>query len=118
MGLSREQRLRKSADFQRLRRTGKWIPGKLFHLQVAEREAADLPSRLGLSVSRRVGGAVVRNRVKRRFRELFRALSPDFSRPLDVVVIARKGVDAAEFSDLKLLLSRSLRNWLSSSRID
>ena len=113
MGLPREHRIRKSRDFERLRKTGRWIPGRYFHLQVAEREAP--PSRLGLAVSRRVGSAVVRNRVKRRFREIFRGTSPELERPLDVVVIARKGVDAVKFSELKDNFSERLRRWRRTS---
>lgn len=46
-------------------------------------------ARLGVTVSRRVGGAVVRNRVKRRLREWFRTSPVRAAGPLDLVVIAR-----------------------------
>lgn len=45
--------------------------------------------RLGLSVSRKVGGAVVRNRVKRLLREAFRAVQADLPKGLDLVIVAR-----------------------------
>jgi ribonuclease P protein component len=51
-------------------------------------------SRLGLAVSKRIGPAVVRNRVKRRVRELFRHHKALLDSPCDVVVVARR--DAAE----------------------
>lgn len=47
------------------------------------------PVRLGLAVSRRVGGAVVRNRVKRRVRDWFRRARPSLPEHVDLVVIAR-----------------------------
>jgi ribonuclease P protein component len=56
--------------------------------------AAALPAapRLGLTVSRRVAGAVLRNRLKRRLRECFRlTLRPLLPRDTDLVVIARRG---------------------------
>lgn len=53
------------------------------------------PARLGLSVSRKVGGAVERNRVKRALRERFAEISPALPAGIDVVVIARPG--AAEY---------------------
>lgn len=57
----------------------------------------DGPARLGLSVGRRVGGAVQRNRVKRVLREEFARLREDLSPGMDYVVIARPG--AAEYID-------------------
>jgi ribonuclease P protein component len=47
--------------------------------------------RLGITASRRVGGAVQRNRVKRRIREWFRGAKTNISGDLDLVVIARRG---------------------------
>ena len=58
--------------------------------------------RLGVTASRRVGGAVVRNRCKRRLRELFRlhrAALGDLS--VDLVINARKGCDRASWSELR-----------------
>ena len=59
--------------------------------------------RLGIVASRRMGGAVVRNRVKRRLRELFRQLEPDAvpaGGGLDLVVIARRDAAEAPFPQL------------------
>ncbi|MBC2602817.1 ribonuclease P protein component [Puniceicoccus vermicola] len=117
MRFSRECRLRKSSEFIRLRRAGKWVPGRYFHLQVCEREDSVLPSRLGLAVSRRIGPAVTRNLVKRRFREIFRAITPEFSGPIDLVVIARKGVDRVPFSELKQQFAHALRAWRNESHL-
>lgn len=62
-------------------------------------------NRLGVVASRRIGGAVVRNRVKRRFREIFRHLQPDRAEPstrpgLDLVVIARREAGGAPMKQL------------------
>jgi ribonuclease P protein component len=57
-------------------------------------------ARLGLSVSRKVGGAVVRNRWKRLIREAFRLGHPDFPKGLDLVVIPRRGGEEPKLANL------------------
>lgn len=68
-------------------------------------------SRYGFSVSRRLGGAVVRNRVKRRMREILRALPLEAG--WDIVFIARPKAAAASFANLE----KTVRGLLSRARI-
>jgi ribonuclease P protein component len=72
-------------------RTGRRAAGAGFVLVVAESEPREPvgPPRLGITVSRKVGSAVVRNRVKRQVREWFRGHRSGLARGLDVVVIGR-----------------------------
>jgi ribonuclease P protein component len=89
-------RLSRSADFDRVFRTGRSHAGRDLVLYVFPR-GDGAPSRLGLSVSRKVGGAVERNRVKRLLREAFALESPRFPAGTDAVVVARPGAgDLAE----------------------
>lgn len=68
--------------------------------------------RLGLSVSTRVGGAVVRNRVKRMLRESFRLLQHDLPAGYDFMVVVRphEPLTLAEYQDLLLALAAKLHN--------
>lgn len=94
----RSQRLRKRRDFQRVSQQGIRVAVPAYLFLVAEQRPAivsDAP-RLGVTVSRRVGGSVVRNRVKRRIREWFRQACLDLPAGRDLLVIARPG--AAELT--------------------
>jgi ribonuclease P protein component len=85
-------RLRRSAEFQRVTRRGRRAAGTAFVVLVTEhdsRRGDPAKCRLGITVSRKVGGAVVRNRVKRRVREWFRTQRGSLGSGVDWVVIAR-----------------------------
>jgi ribonuclease P protein component len=83
-------RLSRSAEFDRVFRHGRSHAGRDLVLYVFPRGEEGAP-RLGLSVSRKVGGAVERNRVKRLLREAFAAESSRLPDGTDAVVVARKG---------------------------
>ena len=68
-------------------------------------------SRLGLSVSRKVGGAIVRNRVKRVLREAFRLVAVPPDPPLDLVLVARPGRAPQNLADARAMLGQVLRRW-------
>jgi ribonuclease P protein component len=86
-------RLSRSADFDRVFRSGRSHACREFVLYVFPR-AEQAPPRLGLSVSRKVGGAVERNRVKRLLREAFSAEGQRLPEGMDAVVVARRDAHA------------------------
>ena len=57
-------------------------------------------NRVGITVSKKLGGAVIRNRVRRRLREVYRLQEEQFSRGWDIVVVARSRCIKAEFPAL------------------
>ena len=72
-------------------------------------ESSQADSRLGLVVSRRVDKrAVVRNRIKRRLREIFRLHRARLTQPLDIVVVARREAATAEFSEIEREVIKAL----------
>lgn len=89
-------RLSRSAEFERVYRQGRSTANRHLVLYTFPNATTERP-RLGLSVSRKVGGAVERNRVKRLLREAFAQAEANLRAGQDVVVVARPG--AGELAD-------------------
>lgn len=96
--LPRSSRLRRRSEFIAVQEGGS--KAQAAHLVAMARPNGLGFRRLGVVVSKRVGGAVVRNRVKRRFRELFRRQRKLLPESVDLVLIGRKGSDAQPFVSL------------------
>ena len=119
---SRDDRLRKRREFEECYASGVRVSGR--HLQVfllADSPGRPARPRLGISVPRRVGTAVTRNRVRRRLREIFRRTRSLFATAAgDLVVHARPSSAGAEFSELledyRDAVTRALRSPRRRSR--
>ena len=99
---AKRRRLSRSAEFERVYRQGRSKGNRYLVLYAFPRSDDDVAGpddgpRLGLSVSRRVGGAVERNRVKRVLREAFWAEAERLPATSDYVVVARP--DARELAE-------------------
>jgi len=92
--VDKKHRLTRSADFQRVYRQGKSVAGRHAVLYYFERvaENGDEGPRMGVSVSKKVGGAVMRNQIKRVLKEVFRDLRDSTAPNYDYVIIARHGL--------------------------
>ncbi|NLE67028.1 MAG: ribonuclease P protein component [Lentisphaerae bacterium] len=107
--LRREQRLLRAGLFEETYAQRRNAVGR--HMVMWLRKADDAGLRLGVVASLKVGGAVARNRAKRRLREAFRRHRHEFSAGVDVVLVARRGADRAlwkEFEEELLRLAGQL----------
>jgi ribonuclease P protein component len=103
----RRQRIISSSDFRSIYQKGRRIDAGKFVLFCRPNELGY--PRLGLTVSRKVGGAVIRNRVKRLFREVFRRSSARIPCHFDFVVNARQECGTAAYAEL-------IEDFLSAAR--
>jgi ribonuclease P protein component len=100
--------LTRRADFLAANR-GRRVPMPGFVLLVRPREDGDAAIRLGITVTKKIGGAVIRNRMKRRFRSLARKLLPEHGvAGADHVLIGRQGGIERDFGLLRTELEKAL----------
>lgn len=101
--------LRRKADFDTLGRRGSVRSTRLLVLRSLRTDRPE--TRIGLSTPRSLGGAVQRNRVRRRLRELIRERIEDVGTGWDLLLIARPEAGAASYAELReavrLLLEQS-----------
>jgi ribonuclease P protein component len=102
------QRLKRRADFLAARE-GARVPANAFLVQARNRHDAAAP-RFGLTVTKKAGSAVERNRIRRRLREAARNVMPVAAKAgFDYVLVARRQALAAPFSTLVMDLERALK---------
>jgi len=105
--MQRPLRLRHSADFARSRRMGRIWRQSLLHLSVVPNGLAH--NRYGFITSKAIGGAVVRNRVRRQLREVLRSVHPQLSSGYDLVWITRNGIAAESYSHINVMVIDLIR---------
>ncbi len=113
-------RVRKRAEFLRIQGAGRRVTTRHFVLILAPSPEPDGPARLGITASRKIGVAVVRNRAKRLVRVAFRSTPELWPRGADVVVMVRTALDSlkagdviAEWLDVAPVIERRFREVLA-----
>jgi ribonuclease P protein component len=105
--VKRRYRVREDRRFREIRQGGRSVACDVLVLCAL---ANDLPySRFGFAVSSRIGNAVVRNRIKRRLREIMRLRMATIRPGCDIILIARKPIRSAEYHQLETACARLLR---------
>jgi ribonuclease P protein component len=112
---SRRQRLSRSAEFDRVYREGRSHANRYLVVYSFPRDADDASPRLGVSVGRKVGGAVERNRVKRLLRDAFWAVAGELPDGHDFVIVARPESGELASREGEPGVERSLRELLEKA---
>lgn len=106
--MNKHQRIKKNREFQLVFKNGKSFANRQFVVYRYQKKGQE-KFRIGLSVSKKVGNAVTRNRIKRYIRQTFLELKDDVHPEYDYIIIARKGAATIDFHETKKSLQHVLR---------
>ncbi|MFD2616581.1 ribonuclease P protein component [Terrilactibacillus laevilacticus] len=106
--MNKLRRLQKNVDFQYVFKNGQSFANRQFVVYLFSQPEREF-SRLGLSVSKKMGNAVMRNRIKRVIKEVFRHLEDKLDPGYDYIVISRKPVANMNYREMEKSLKHVLR---------
>lgn len=106
--MNKHQRVKKNAEFQKIFKRGKSFANRQFVVYCYEKEGQD-DFRIGLSVSKKIGNAVTRNRIKRYIRQAFLEMKDEVKPNMDYVIIARHQAATMDFHESKKSLQHVLK---------
>jgi ribonuclease P protein component len=118
--MRKEYRIKKNKEFQEIFKNGKSVANRQFVIYTLNKPNQS-HFRIGLSVSKKIGNAVTRNRIKRYVRQTFHELDGQLHNETDYIIIARKPTAEMDFFEVKkslmhvLKLARVLKNPKSST---
>lgn len=110
--MHRSHRLKKNEEFQEVFQKGSSAANKQF-VVYATKKQGQAAFRVGISVSKKIGNAVIRNRVKRMIREAVTHLENIIQPDLDLVIIARPGTEEMTLE----AIGQSLRHVLKRAKV-
>ncbi|MCZ2259032.1 ribonuclease P protein component [Sporosarcina sp. G11-34] len=106
--MNKRQRIKKNEEFQKVFKSGKSFANRQF-IVYCYRKEEQTEFRIGLSVSKKVGNAVTRNRIKRYVRQAFLEMKDELQNNMDYVIIARHQAAKIDFHESKKSLQHVLR---------
>ncbi|WP_010094633.1 ribonuclease P protein component [Ornithinibacillus scapharcae] len=110
--MKKEYRVKDNKEFQVIFKKGKSFANRQLVIYYMKKENQD-HFRIGLSVGKKIGNAVVRNRIKRYLRQAFHELEKDILPAYDMIIIARQPTKDMGFFDMK----KSLTHLLSKEKL-
>jgi ribonuclease P protein component len=105
--------LKKSKDFNRVFKEGKYINNVNYRLLVLVAGDKNNIVRVGYVITKKIGKAVVRNRIKRIVREIFINITKNAQKSIDIIMIANKSICNTNFHDLQNQIKDNLQSYLS-----
>lgn len=109
MRLTRKQSMTRAFEFARVRNEGPSVAGRLIVLSAATLSNPDEASKFGIICTKKIGCAVIRNRLRRRVREIIRANGDQFQKGVHLVCVLRWRATEATFTELE-------KDWVKSAR--
>ncbi len=106
--MKKQFRIKKNKDFQEAFKNGRSFANRQFVVYVLQKEDQDF-FRIGLSVSKKIGNAVMRNQIKRYIRQSVLELKDLILPGIDYVIIARKPLAEMDFFEVKKSLTHVLK---------
>ncbi|MGL5330057.1 MAG: ribonuclease P protein component [Peptostreptococcaceae bacterium] len=100
MNFIRTQGLKKDSDFRKVYKHGKSYANKHLVMYILDNKSEQ--SRIGISVSKKVGKAIIRNKVRRRIKEAYRLnIDENIKNGYDIVFIARIAIKDVDYQDIE-----------------
>jgi len=106
--VNKRNRIKKNDDFQEVFKKGTSVANRQFVIYILEKPDQN-ELRIGLSVSKKIGKAVVRNQIKRYVRQSFLELKDDLRQNADYIIIARMPTAEMNFQEIKKSLVHVLK---------
>lgn len=106
--MNKRNRIKKNEEFQDVFKNGVSVANRQFVIYLLEKPG-QTEFRIGLSVSKKIGKAVVRNQIKRYVRQVFLELKDDLKQNLDYIIIARKPTAVMDFHEVQKSLLHVLK---------